>query len=129
MEQIDQELQKLFSDIIKQDYNSFSDYGVAPTRRRILELFTHINELVCDIAGSNVSVKDFPQQELVILSQIFSHIVHLLEDVENLVLREQFPVDDVSLSLTGMEETFEDIVYTLKSALESNKYKGFGLVE
>ncbi len=94
----------------------------------MLKLFSNVNELVCDIAGSNVSVMDFPQQELVILSQLFSHIVHLLEDVENLVLREQFPVDDVSLSLNGMEETFEDIVYTLKSALESNKYKGFGLV-
>ena len=116
-------------DIIKQNFNSFSDYGIAPIRRRILELFTHINELVCDIAGSNVSVTDFPQQELVILSQLFSHVAHLLEDVENLVLREQFPVDDVALSLDGMEETFEDIVYTLKSALEKNKYKGFGLVE
>lgn len=116
-------------DIIKENYNSFSDYGVAPTRKRILELFTHINELVCDIAGSNVSVTDFPQQELVILSQLFTHVARLLEDVENLVLREQFPVDDVSLSLDGMEETFEDIVYTLKSTLEKNKYKGFGLVE
>lgn len=116
-------------DIIKQDYNSFSDYGVAPTRRRILELFTHINELVCDIAGSNVSVSDFPQQELVILSQLFNHAARLLEDVENRTLREQLPVEDVSLSLDGMEETFEDIVYTLKSTLEKNKYKGFGLVE
>jgi hypothetical protein len=116
-------------DIIKEKYNSFSDYGVAPIRHRILELFTHINELVCDIASSNVSVSDFPQQELVILSQLFSHVAHLLEDVENLVLRDQFPFDDVSISLDGMEETFEDIVYTLKSSLERNKYKGFGLVE
>lgn len=116
-------------DIIKKNYNSFSDYGVASIRRRILELFTHVNELVCDIAGSNVSVTEFPQQELVILSQLFSHVAHLLEDVENLVLRETFPVDDVSLSLDGMEETFDDIVYTLKSTVERNKYKGFGLVE
>jgi hypothetical protein len=115
-------------DIIEKDYSQFSDFGIAPIRKRMLKLFSNVNELVCDIAGSNVSVMDFPQQELVILSQLFSHIVHLLEDVENLVLREQFPVDDVSLSLNGMEETFEDIVYTLKSALESNKYKGFGLV-
>ncbi|EID86419.1 hypothetical protein MSI_07720 [Treponema sp. JC4] len=116
-------------DIIEKDYNQFSDFGIAPIRKRMLKLFSNVNELICDIAGSNVSVSDFPQQELVILSQLFSHVVHLLEDVENLVLREQFPIDDVALSLNGMEETFEDIVYTLKAALESNKYKGFGLVE
>ena len=115
-------------DILEHNYNPFTDYGIAPIRKRILKLFTNVNEIVCDIAGSNISPEEFPQQKLVILSQLFSHVAHLLEDVENLVLRDQFPVDDVSLSLTGMEETFEDIVYTLKSEIERNKYKGFGLI-
>jgi hypothetical protein len=63
------------------------------------------------------------------MSQIYSHVVRLLEEVENVYLRPQFPTEDVCLSLEGMEETFEDISGTLFSALESNRFKGFEIVK
>ena len=43
-------------------------------------------------------------------------------------MRQQFPEDDVSLSLDGMEETFDEIGAILSSSLESNRFKGFGIV-
>ena len=115
--------------ILEKMYNQFSDYPIAELRKRILGLFTRVSELFCEIGGSGVAADNFPQQELVILSQLYSHAVRLLEEVENVYMRPQFPTDDVSLSLEGMEETFEDISGTLFSALECNRFKGFEIVK
>ena len=117
------------NDILERMYNQFSDYPIAPLRKRILSLFTRVSELFCDIGGSGIAAENFPQQELVILSQLYSHVVRLLEEVENVYLRPQFPEADVSLSLDGMEETFDEISGTLLSSLESNRFKGFEIVK
>ena len=114
--------------ILEQMYNQFTDYPIAKIRKRILSLFSRVSELFCAIGGSGISVDTFPQQELVILSQLYSHVVRLLEEVENEYMRQQFPEDDVSLSLDGMEETFDEIGAILSSSLESNRFKGFGIV-
>lgn len=117
------------NDILEKMYNQFSDYPIAPMRKRILSLFTRVSELFCDIGGSGISAETFPQQELVILSQLYSHVVRLLEEIENVYMRPNFPMEDVSLSLEGMEDTFEEISGTLFSALESNRFKGFEIVK
>ena len=117
------------NDILEKMYNQFSDYPIAQMRKRILGLFTRVSELFCEIGGSGIAVEDFPQQELVILSQLYSHVVRLLEEVENVYIRPQFPSDDVSLSLDGMEETFDEISGILFSSLESNRFKGFEIVK
>ena len=117
------------NDILEKMYNQFTDFPIADLRKRILKLFTKVSELFCGIGGSGISADNFPQQELVILSQIYSHVVRLLEEVENVYLRQQFPAEDVALSLDGMEETFDDISGILFSALESNRAKGFELVK
>jgi hypothetical protein len=117
------------NDILEKMYNQFSDYPIAEMRKRILSLFTRVSELFCEIGGSGVAADNFPQQELVILSQLYSHVVRLLEEIENVYMRPQFPIEDVSLSLEGMEETFDDISGTLFSALESNRFKGFEIVK
>ena len=94
-----------------------------------MKLFAKVQNLVYDIDGAGEKLEDFPQQELVILSQLYSHVVRLLEEVENVYLRPQFPEADVSLSLDGMEETFDEISGTLLSSLESNRFKGFEIVK
>lgn len=116
-------------DILNKNYNQFSDYKIAQCRKRILDLFSEVSNLLCDIGSSGIKANDFPQQELVVLSQLFGHIVRLLEEVENVLLRDQFPIDDVSLSLDGMEDTFEGIYGVLKNSLEHNRKKGFELVK
>lgn len=116
------------NDILKKNYNSFKDYSVADLRKRIIQTFSQVNKLYCSIGSAGLKTDDFPQQELVILSQLYSHFVRLLEEVENPYLRDQIPMADVSLSLDGMEETFEDIKGTLKSALDKNQFKAFEIV-
>lgn len=117
------------NDILKKNYNRFSDYSVADLRRRIIKLFTQVNDLFCSIGISGIKIDLFPQQELVILSQLFGHMIRLLEEIENVFIRSEFPIADVSLSLEGMEDTFDDIRGVLKTALESNRYKAFEIVK
>lgn len=116
-------------DILKMNYNRFSDYSVAEIRKRTLELFTQVSSLLCSIGYSGIKTEEFPQQELVILTQLYAHIIRLLEEFENVFLRNQFPVEDVSLSLDGMEDTFDEIGDELKNYLERNRYKGYGILE
>ena len=117
------------NDILDKTYNQFSDYPIAQLRKRVIALFTRVSELFCEIGGSGISAEDFPQQELVILSQLYGHVVRLLEELENVYMRPNFPQDDISLSLEGMEETFDDISGVLFSSLEHNRSKGFELVQ
>ena len=77
---------------------------------------------------TKLPLTDFPQQELVIIVQLFGHVVRIIEEMENFYIRDRFPFDDVQMSLDGMEETFEDIKGTLSMALEDNTYKNFTIV-
>ena len=120
-------LEKRF-DILKAGYNSFRDYPVAEIRGRCLELFSQVSRLLCEIGCSEGSADDFPQQELVVLTQLYGHLVRLLEEIENEYTRDSFPADDVTMSLEGMEETFYEICDVLKRAVEANLTKGFGII-
>ncbi|MCR4741725.1 MAG: hypothetical protein K5866_02475 [Treponema sp.] len=115
-------------DILKKSYSQFSDYKIAPLRRRILTLFSDVSKLLCDIANSGIKVIDFPQQELVVLSQLFSHTARLLEEVVDFPVKDQIPLEELSLSLEGMEETFDGIRGILTMELEKNRRKGFEII-
>ncbi len=117
------------NDILTKKYNRFSDYSIAETRKRVLELFTQVNTLFFDIGCSGVEVEKFPQHELVVLSQLYGHIVNILEELEIEFLRERFPIADVELSLNGMEDTFDDIKGSLESVLKTNRFTGFEILK
>ncbi|MCQ2575560.1 MAG: hypothetical protein MJ162_02375 [Treponema sp.] len=114
--------------ILKKNYNQFSDYKIAPVRARITKLCSEISSLVCSIGCSSLNLEDFPQQELVILVQLFSHIVKIIEEMENVFMKDHFPVEDVSLSLEGMEDTYEEISGKLKRSLYENTYKNITIM-
>mgnify|MGYP003398162557 FL=1 len=42
---------------------------------------------------------------------------------------QNFPIDDVLLSLEGMEETFTDVGSSIKTALDVNTYKKIKVIE
>lgn len=117
------------NDILEKEYNQFDDYKIAKVRQRVLELFTEVNALLCEIGCSGLDMEDFPQQEMVILTQLFTHIVRVLEEIQNSFMRESFPIADVNMSLDGMEETFESIGETLAASLKVNRIKGFELIK
>ena len=109
------------NDILNKKYLGSFDNDIAPLRERTLNLFTQVNKLMCSIGGAKLDMKKFPQSELVILTQLYVHIINIIDELENIFLRLKFPVNDVMLSLNGMEETFIEI----KSVLERSKAKLF----
>ena len=48
--------------------------------------------------------------------------------MESDFLKDYFPIDDVLLSLDGMEETFDEIGETLHSSLEAITYNSIKIV-
>ena len=115
-------------DILNKVYNQFVDYKLAPVRQRVLDLFSQVSYLLCSIGCSGLSLQDFPQQELVILVQFFSHVARIVEEMETDFLKDAFPYDDVLLSLDGMEETFDEIGDTLHNSLEAITYDSIKIV-
>lgn len=116
------------SDTIKKVYNQFTEYKIAPVRNRVITLFSQVSTLLCSIGCSGLKLEVFPQQELIILTQLFNHMVRIIEEMENVYIRDSFPIDDVMLSLDGMEDTFDDISVTLTNSLEVNTYKNIKIV-
>ena len=115
-------------DILSRNYNSFVDYTIAEIRERTLTLFSKVCSLVCSVGFSNCDIKELPQQELVILSQLYGHLVRMIDELESGLNYSQFPIDDVTLSLDGMEDTFEEIYTVLESAIDANTIKGFEII-
>ena len=115
-------------DILNKVYNQFTDYKLAPVRKRVLDLFSQVSYLLCAIGCSGLSLQSFPQQELVILVQLFSHVARIVEEMEAEHLKDIFPLDDVLLSLDGMEDTFDEIGDILHNSLEAITYDSIKIV-
>ena len=115
-------------DILNKKYNQFADYEMAPVRKRFLDLFSQVGYLLCSIGCSGLKLQDFPQQELVILVQLYSHIARIAEEMEIDPFNDTFPYDEVLLSLDGMEETFEDIGDILRDSLDAITYDSIKIV-
>ena len=116
-------------DIMKKEYNQFAEHENEPVRNRVITLFSQVSSLLCSIGCSGLKLEMFPQQELIILTQLFNHIERIIEELENVYLRDQLPLDDIQLSLEGMEDTFDEIFDTLNNSLEVNTYKSIKIVE
>lgn len=114
--------------IIEKEYDRFRDYNIAPLRERVVDLFSQVSQLVCNIAASDLDLHKFPQQELVILVQLFGHLIRIIEEIENVFIRDAFPVDDVMLSLNGMADTYDEIGPILSDALDYNTYNSFEII-
>ncbi len=115
-------------DILKKEYNRFSDYHIAEVRTDMLELLTQMSSLLCEMGYSGIRCEVFSQQELIILIQMYSHVIQLIEEIENEFLRENFNVDETYVSLENMQETFDCISEILWNELKKNKHKGFEII-
>ena len=115
--------------IIKKDYNWFADFHIGPLRRRALILYRKANRLVLEIDRSAVNLSRYPQQELVILSQIYNHVLRMLEMIEREPAAAAEDADEIAASLDGMECNFDDISDELTDAVKSESEGGFIVVK
>lgn len=116
-------------DIIKKTYNWFADYEIGEIRSRALKLYSQLLCLICELDRCNVPVDRFPQQELVILSQLYSHTGKL---IEALLFQKGISDKDISaanLSLEGMYFSFGEIQAPLRAALKQHHKNAFSIVK
>lgn len=109
-------------DIIFKHFDKDKENKIASLRDYVLALFTDVSTLLCDIGCSCDKFDEFPQQDLVILTQLYSNLITIIEELQNPLTRNQFPVDDTMVSLDGMNETFIEIKNPLKNTLKKISY-------
>lgn len=116
------------SAIIRKKYNWFADFAIGNIRHKALELYSKVGSLVYDIDCTGSNLDKFPQKELVILSQLFAHIMNLLEVLSG---SRECPEEEANLigtSLEGMEYNFEDIRVKLVSVVKKLQSESFEVI-
>ncbi|MBQ7538443.1 MAG: hypothetical protein IJT42_05715 [Treponema sp.] len=114
--------------ILRKKYNWFADFANGSLRHRALALFTEVGSLVCELDCDNKELDQLPQQELVTLSQLYTHVSHILEILSDDNDCEEEEACAMELSLEGMEMNFEDIKPLLISALDKVKKNRFNVI-
>ncbi|MBQ0002776.1 MAG: hypothetical protein KBT21_04490 [Treponema sp.] len=116
------------NDIILKNYNWFADQKIGDIRNKALVLYTKISTLVYDIDRTGGRFGSYPQQELVILIQLYTHLAKLVEtisyDAESVIK----DIDTINCSLDGMRLNFEDIEMELKNAVMACKKRDFKVI-
>ena len=115
--------------ILEKNYNRFADYEMSAIRKKVLELFTVVNDMVCTMGIDGPNLADYPQQQLVILSQIYEHIIHIIDRMENCPAEIANEVEEVSLAIEGMEFNFNEIYAPLRKAIDKNMRNGFSVIK
>lgn len=116
-------------DILLQKYNRFADSEIGELRHKVLELFSQVNKLVYSIDLTCADLSAFPQQSLVILSQIFAHINHIIEVTESDPSSISTEINELYLSVEGMEFNFECVNEELRSVLAKQSKNGFVVIK
>ncbi|MBQ2551723.1 MAG: hypothetical protein II563_02600, partial [Treponema sp.] len=75
------EVLKDFYVSIKGKYNWFSDVAVGEIRSTALDLFSDVSGLIYKIDTNADDVKALPQQELVILTQLYGHLFRIIRSL------------------------------------------------
>lgn len=113
---------------IRKNYNWFADYEFGEIRHNALALFLEVESFLSDIDCNEKEFQQLPQQEMVTLSQLFNHILRILEitssdadccDDETYAMR---------LSVEGMQENFEEIKPMISSAMFNVHKKRFNVI-
>ncbi len=116
------------SAILRKSYNWFADFANGSIRHRALKLFSEVGSLVCELDCDNKELDQLPQQELVTLSQLYTHVSRILEILSEDSECEEEDACAMELSLEGMELNFEDIKPLLISALDKVKKNRFNVI-
>ncbi len=119
---------QLRNKFVKKNYNWFADFSNTALRKKALDLYSRVRNLLHEMDCDDGDFQKLPQQELITLSQLFTHISRILEILAD---DEECPEEEtyaMTLSLEGMDSNFEDIKPLLISAADSLKKKRFNVI-
>lgn len=113
---------------LRKTYNWFADFAFGAIRHRALNLFLEVESFVNDIDCNNKEFQQLPQQEMVTLSQLFSHVSRILEITSGEAECEDDETYAMQLSLEGMEENFAEIKPMISAAMNDVRKKRFKVI-
>ena len=114
-------------DILKKNYNWFADRIPGKVRQRAIALFAKVSFLVFKV-DNTTGLDDFPQQELVILSQLYGHLLKMLQDIADEAVPEE-ELQNLHLSLEGMEWNYDEIYGGITAALARSELNRFKVIK
>lgn len=98
-------------------YNWFVDQVAGPIREQALDLYKKVNMLMFEVDKCYGGLTEFPQQELVILTQLYNHVVRILQSfMSDSDLGEES--EPIRASLEGMKYNFEGIQEVILGAID-----------
>ncbi len=115
--------------ILSRDYNWFADHEYGKLRQKILDLYSKMLAFVYSLSAANASPEKLPQQPLVVLSQLFSHLGRMLESLSVSGAVSDEDIEGMYLSLEGMEYSFEDISEELGDAAKKLQRERFIVIK
>ena len=112
---------------LKKEYNSFADYDNISLRHRTIVLFQEISSLMYKIDTAVSNLKAMPQQEMVILTQLYAHIMSIMQVLAVPgELSEDY--DMLEASIEGMEYNFDDIIDILNDAVARQHNNSYAII-
>lgn len=114
--------------ILQKKYNWFSDQVSGPVRQGILSLYGKVAYLMFRIDDLDGTLHLFPQQELVILSQLYNHLIRILQAI-SVGSYSDAEYETLTASLEGMKWNFEDIEGTLEMTVKEQNRNRFKVIK
>lgn len=112
--------------MMEKSYNEFADFSLVEVRSLALELYERVSGLIFKIDCANAELEEYPQQELVTVSQIYSHVLHIIEHVELFSDGALDERDELLMSLEGMKYNFDCICGVLEEIVKKKLARSFG---
>lgn len=116
------------NELLRRSYNWFADFFNGSIRHDALDLYSRIRNLLLELDCDDGEFCKLPQQELITLSQLFTHISRILEILSGDEECNAQETDAMKLSLEGMVSNFEDIKPLLISAVNRIKKNRFNVI-
>jgi hypothetical protein len=110
-------------------YSMFADRLMGPIRQRVGELHTAVIDLVARLHKGDIDLSWLPKHTFVVLSQIQSHSVGILEDLDDDEAPPDAELEAMDNSLDNMIETYEEVKQLIDDAMDSFRRNNLSVVK
>jgi hypothetical protein len=114
---------------VSNNYSPFTDKQTGPVRQRICELHTAVIELAFKLENEKIDSSWLPKHTFIILSQIQSHVLGIMEELDNDESPMEMELEAIDNSLDSMIETYEEMRLLIDEAVENYRKNKFSLVK
>lgn len=114
-------------DILKKKRSTPLDATKGNIRRPLLIFFSDVAEFMCDAILMANDFSKFLSRDLILLSQLYLHLLQILIDLAQKGKSLSYTSEEVDTMLQGMEDTFEDLKFSMGALVKIQSNNGFKL--